>query len=582
MLFPYKSQLRRWYNTKHFPAESFPSVDIAAAWSRPEIATGWLTLIAAAFCVLLPNLSYPLIEPDETRYAQIAIEMNQSRDWITPTLDGAPYLDKPPLVYWLTATSFRWFGIHQAAARLPSMVSAFLTIMVVFSLGSKIVGRRAAWLGAMSLVLCGGFVLAGRFLILDSMLAFFTTLCVLSGYIAVRHVDHRWAWWIFSGVACALGVLTKGPVALVLCAPPLAVSGWLRADQTRVRALHWAAFVLPMIAVCVPWYVAVMKLNPEFGGYFFGEHNLERFTKGSNHPQPFWFYVPILFASMFPASLLLPSMGVFVASRSEQKRQLRSKDLGFLSCASVWILVFFSAASCKLPTYILPAIPLVSLMLGVMIDQTVLRPELSNRITDFLKPFPQRASLILVLATLAIGGTDAWLIGLSWITVWVVMTCIAVTVLVGCYWNRPIAFARPGWLATTVLAVAVLTLASTRLLPTIAKSRSLYVKAAEAAQLHPDATVVFLIEKSHSVQMQLDANRVVYFPNHMRDEFVCFMSSLPDAIVITDDQSIDATERSIETTHDLVNLYGHRHLYFAKRIEGNRVDVATNRLPERR
>lgn len=581
MIFPYKSQVRRWYNTSHFPAESFAGVDDHRSWSRRETVIGWITLIAASVCVLVPNLSFPLIEPDETRYAQIAIEMNQSRDWVTPTLDGIPYLDKPPLVYWITAASFRWFGVHETAARLPSMLSAFLTIVVVFSLGSRIVGRRAAWLGAMSLVLCGGFVLAGRFLILDSMLAFFTTLCLFSGYIAVRHGDHRWAWWMLSGAACALGVLTKGPVALVLCAPPLAASGWLRADKTRVRVLHWAAFVLPMIAVCVPWYVAVMKLNPEFGDYFFGEHNLQRFTKGSNHPQPFWFYVPILFASMFPASLLLPSVGVFLASRSERKRQLRSKDLGFLFCASVWILAFFSVASCKLPTYILPAIPMIGLMLGVMIDQTVLRPDLSNRITDFLKPFPQRASLILVVAALAICGVDVWLAGWSGVTIGGIVACIGVTAVTIFYWNRSIAFATPGWVATTILAVGVLMLASTRLLPSIATSRSLYAKAALAAQLHPDAKIVFLIEKSHSAQMKMDSDRVVYFSDQMRDEFVSFMDSMPDTIIVTDDQTIDVTARSIGATHQLVNLSGHRHLYFAKRNINHGFDVVTNRLPER-
>lgn len=581
MIFPYKSQLRRWYNTTHFPIESFTSVDDRLAWSRRETAIAWITLIVVSVCVLVPNLSYPLIEPDETRYAQIAIEMNQSRDWVTPTLDGIPYLDKPPLVYWITAASFRWFGVHEAAARLPSMMSALFTIIIAFSLGSKIVGRRSAWLGAMSLVLCGGFILAGRFLILDSMLTFFTTLCLLSGYTAVRHGDHRWAWWMLSGVACALGVLTKGPVALVLCAPPLAVSGWLRADKTRVRALHWAAFVVPMIAVCVPWYVAVMKLNPQFGEHFFGEHNWQRFTKGSNHPQPFWFYVPILFAGMFPASLLLPSVGVFLASRSEHKRRLRSKDLGFLFCASTWILAFFSVASCKLPTYILPAIPMIGLMLGVMIDQTVLRPERPNRITNFLRPFPQRASSILVLAALAVGGVDVWFTGWSWITTGVVVACIAVTAVIVSYWNRSIAFARPGWSATMALAVAVLTLASTRLLPSIATSRSLYAKAAQAAEMHPDATIVFLIENSHSVQMQLDPNRVVYFSKQMRDDFVCFMDSMPDTIIVTDDQTIDVTADSIGSTHELLNLYGHQHLYLAKRTTGDKVDVATNRLTER-
>ncbi|MCA9135786.1 MAG: glycosyltransferase family 39 protein, partial [Planctomycetales bacterium] len=384
MLFPYKSNLRHWWNTFQFPAATHDCVAPQAAWSVRQNRLAWIALVAMALCVLAPNLSYPLINPDETRYAQIAIEMNASRDWVTPTLDAKPYLDKPPLMYWLTAISFKLFGTQEFAARIPSLISALLTVAVTFALGSRIVGRKAAWLGAMSLVLCGGFVLAGRFLILDPLLTFFTTLCLLTGYIAVREQQHRWAWWMMSGIACALGVLTKGPVALVLCAPPLVVNGWIRGDQSRTRPIQWAAFVVPMIMVCVPWYIAVIKFNPEFVDYFFWEHNFKRFTEGSNHQQPFWFYIPVVFAGMFPASLLLPWVGIFLASRSERKRRLRSKDLGFLFCGAAWILAFFSIASCKLPTYILPAFPLMCLILGAMVNRTVMQPELANRLTDQL------------------------------------------------------------------------------------------------------------------------------------------------------------------------------------------------------
>jgi 4-amino-4-deoxy-L-arabinose transferase-like glycosyltransferase len=149
MIFPYKASLRCWYNTTHFPAQTHRCVDGGTVWSNRQTAIAWVVLVAASLCVLVPNLSYPLIEPDETRYAQIAIEMNRSRDWVTPMLDGVPYLDKPPLVYWLTATSFGWFGNNEIAARLPSTLSALLTIVILFSLGSRIVGRRAAWVGSL-------------------------------------------------------------------------------------------------------------------------------------------------------------------------------------------------------------------------------------------------------------------------------------------------------------------------------------------------------------------------------------------------------------------------------------------------
>ena len=567
MIFPYKSQLRSWWNTTQFPADAYDSVSSNVPWSRGQTFSAWAVLITASLCVLLPNLSYPLIEPDETRYAQIAIEMNASGDWITPTLDGRPYLDKPPLMYWLTALSFRVFGIQEVAARLPSLFAALMTIVITFELGSRIVGMRAAWLGAVSLVLCGGFVLAGRFLILDALLAFFTTLCLFSGYIAVRGHEHRWEWWMVSGVACAMGVLTKGPIALILCAPPLIVNGWLRADHTRTRVSHWAAFVIPMILVCVPWYIAVIKFNPGFIDYFFWEHNLKRFTEGMNHQQPFWFYLPIVFVCMFPASLLLPSVILFLASRSNRNRQLRSKDLGFLFCGSTWILLFFSLASCKLPTYILPAIPLICLMLGVMVHRTVLRCESAGGITSYLKPFPRRASLILLISCLVVAGVDVWLVGLSAGSVTAIVVCLLSVGVVLRFWNRPIAVSIDAWAVTGFLALALLAFASVQLLPTIATSRSLYTKTSRATANSPDTLIVFYMVKPHGVQLQIDPKRVVYFPKERRDEFVAFVAGLPDAIVITADETIDATRAAISSTHELASSPDDEHLYFANRIK---------------
>jgi dolichol-phosphate mannosyltransferase len=567
MIVPYKSQLRTWWNNHLFPAETYASDSTSPNWSRRQGQAAWVILFAASLCVLLPNLAYPLIEPDETRYAEIAIGMNSSRDWVNPMLDGQPYLDKPPLMYWLTAFSFKVFGTNEIAARLPSLCAALLTIASCFLLGNRIVGQRAAWLGSMSLALCGGFVLAGRFLILDSLLALFTTLCFFAGYIAVREQHHRWAWWMVSGIACALGVLTKGPVALVLCAPPLIVNGWLRADQTRTRVLHWVAFVVPMILVCVPWYVAVMKFNPQFVDYFFWEHNFKRFTEGSNHQQPFWFYVPVLFASMFPASLLLPSLGWFVVTQSNRKRRVRSKDLGFLFCGSAWVLLFFSIASCKLPTYILPSIPLIALMMGVMIDRIVLRSAAAGGVTKHLRPFPQRASLILVVSAIVILAVDAWFGGVSWSVFPAFSVCLVMIAVIACSWNRPITMTPTAWATTGGVAVAVLTLASAELLPTIATSRSLYEKTSRVLQAHPDAFIVFFGEKPHGVELQIDRERVTYFPRELRDEFYGFLTTSPDTIVVTGVKEAAETRTAVAATHRLSGSADDKHLYFAERID---------------
>lgn len=574
MLFPYQSQFRRCWED-HFPANTQASITTSTAWCPLQRVQAWSALVLTSLIVLLPNLAYPLIEPDETRYAQIALEMNDSRDWITPTLDGQPYLDKPPLMYWLTALSFEVFGRDETSARLPSMLAALSTILLTFGWGSRIVGRRAAWLAAMSLALCGGFVLAGRFLILDSLLALFTTSCMLSGYIAVREKRHRRGWWMVSGVACALGVMTKGPVALVLCVPPLILSGWLRADHSRTRFIHWVAFFVPMIVICVPWYVAVARYNPQFVDYFFWEHNFQRFTQGSNHEQPFWFYVPVVFAAMFPTSLLLPSLGVFLASRSNHHRSLRSKDVGFLFCGAVWMLAFFSAASCKLPTYILPAIPLLTLLAGVMLDHTVVRPGASDRLATYLRKFPQRANLILIVSCSALIGVDIWIAGkASTSSLIAAIICIGVTVLTLWSWNCQAAFGRPAWAATSALATGVLLFASSVLLPTISSKRSMLVETSRVADANPNACIVFFYEKPHAALFHLPAKRTTYFSSEMEDEFADFVSRQSEFVLVTDDQRIEQTRQMLAETHELTVSPHHEHVYRAKRITFPFVSVA--------
>lgn len=574
MFIPYKFRLRSWWNEDMFPVVALPSEFLTEQWSQRQLTYAWITLIGASLCVLMPNLSFPLIEPDETRYAEIAIGMLASRDWVNPMLDGAPYLDKPPLMYWLTALSFRVVGTNEIAARMPSVISALLTIVITFLLGSRVVGRRAAWLGAMSLALCGGFMLAGRLLILDPLLALMTTLCLLTGYIAVREQKHCRVWWMVSGVACGLGVLTKGPVALVLCAPPLIASGWLRGDQTRTRFRHWVAFIVPMISVCVPWYIAVIRLNPEFIDHFFLEHNLNRFTQGSNHQQPVWFYVPIIFASMYPASLLLPSAILFIFSRASRRRSLRSKDLGFVVCAAVWILAFFSLASCKLPTYILPAIPLLALTIGVMLDKTVLRCISEGGVTTHLIPFPKRASLLLTITSIIVICVDGWLGGASTSLVIAVAGSVCAGGLIVWQWNQPAASSMKAWMATCCIAFVTLTIASGRLLPTIATTRSLYVKTKSAVAEHPNCPIVFFEEKPHGIQLQIQSDRVLYFPSELRDEFVAFVTSSSDLIVIAANENIINTRAAVAATHNLEPMPGSEHLFFAKRIVLNSAELS--------
>ena len=155
-----------------------------------------------------------LMDPDEGRYAEIAREILVLKDWLIPHLNLLPYLEKPPLVYWLTALSFKVLGSNELAARLPSAVSALGGLLLAYALGRTLWGPAAAFVSATVLATCCGYVVLGRILTIDMTFSLLLNLAIALGYLALsRERPRLWPWAY--GVL-GLAVLAKGPVALLL------------------------------------------------------------------------------------------------------------------------------------------------------------------------------------------------------------------------------------------------------------------------------------------------------------------------------------------------------------------------------
>ncbi len=155
-----------------------------------------LLLVIVPGLLLYPCLSFLLFEPDEGRYAEIPREMLARGEWVVPYLLGEPYLDKPPLLYWLVMCSYRLFGIHDWAARLVPALAVHAAILIVYLLGRRSVGERPAFWAALLLALCPGFLSVGRLLVLDGLLALWVTIALLAGFEAFRTERIRWGWWL--------------------------------------------------------------------------------------------------------------------------------------------------------------------------------------------------------------------------------------------------------------------------------------------------------------------------------------------------------------------------------------------------
>jgi len=316
-------------------------------------------LLALAAALLLFRLgSVPLLGPDEPRYARVAVEMYRSGDAVTPTLQGEPWLEKPPLYYWLASAAFRVFGETETAARLPAVAAGLLLVGTTAMLGARLYGAAAG--------LHAGFILAtsllafaySRAATMDMLVAAPITLAIGLIALGLFGIAGRLAIpvaWAAIGFAC----LAKGPLGLLL--PGLVVIGYAAATRTwePLRRFLSPAGLILFALVAGPWYTLVLaSQGRHFLDVFWLNHNLQRFTSTiHNHPGPVFYYVPLLLAGLFPWSgLVLSGLG---AARPRASRV----DL-FVMLWLLLPLLFFSAAGSKLPGYILPCLAPLALLMG--------------------------------------------------------------------------------------------------------------------------------------------------------------------------------------------------------------------------
>jgi 4-amino-4-deoxy-L-arabinose transferase-like glycosyltransferase len=330
------------------------------ATTGSRFRTDWLLL--AGFCAFLFffGLAYfGLAGADEPRYAQIAREMLERRDWITPSLGGKPWLEKPPLYYWQAMLAYSIFGVSDWAGRLPSAVDATLMVIAVYFFLKKF--RPGLELdGALMTASAAGVIGFARAASTDMPLAAMFTMAMLAWYAWYEHGSR--AYLAASYLFIALATLAKGPVALLLAAVIIAVFAALKKDYNLLRRTLWIPGVLLFCVVTLPWFVAAEIRNPEFFRVFILQHNLARF--GSNlyhHKEPFWYFVPVTLLALIPWTVLACASLIQTVRGWPARRQemLQSEDTLNVFLA-IWLLIpviFFSISQSKLPGYILPAIP---------------------------------------------------------------------------------------------------------------------------------------------------------------------------------------------------------------------------------
>lgn len=332
-------------------------------------------ILAIVLLYLVPLGSYRLMEPDEGRYAEIPREMLETGDYTTPKLDYVKYFEKPVMLYWLNAASFRLFGQNEFAARFPSALAALCGAFVTAFLAGKIFGRRAGVLSGIVVATSLLYFAIGRINITDMPMTFFITLAMTAFYLG--HTRNSRVWYLVFYAAMGLGVLTKGLIGVVL---PAGIVFWYIVF-TRKWRLFREVLYLPGIAlffvITVPWFWKVCSANSDFFHFFFiREHFLRYLTKVHNRYQPFWFFLPLIPAGMMPwTGFLISLAGRESVIRQPQNAAEKDACIFLLLWFGI-ILLFFSFSGSKLIPYIVPCLPPLAILIGADIDRMVERGRL--------------------------------------------------------------------------------------------------------------------------------------------------------------------------------------------------------------
>ncbi len=325
---------------------------------------------AAALLYFLPLGYRALWDSDEGRYAEIAREMLELRDWITPHLNYVVYFEKPPLMYWLTALSMAVFGQNAFAARFCCAMFGVLTVGLVTVIGRRWKSERVGLLAGAILATSLLFFALTQFLVLDMALTFWTTLELLaaSQMFQERLPERvRRYTWLFA-VAGAGGFVTKGPIALFLPFMAITITALFTRSKVAWQKMPWRGALILGALLAAPWFVLAGLRQPFFWPFFFIHEHFARYLTNVHHRTgPLYYFVPVLLVGFLPWTFFLPR--VAWSWLRHGGAQMKRDPAGALYVFwTVFIFVFFSLSHSKLIGYILPLLPALALLLAAEWD----------------------------------------------------------------------------------------------------------------------------------------------------------------------------------------------------------------------
>lgn len=330
----------------------------------------------------------PLNDSTEARYGEIARIMQETGDWITPMHHyGEAFWAKPPLSTWFSAISMKGFGAYAWAARLPAIGLSFAILLMIWRLTKRYRSREVADVTVIVLASSLYFFLDAGTVMTDPTLLFCTTLSLISFWRAVVMQERLASYLFFVGLG--LGLLAKGPIAVVLVGMPLFVwLCWQKQWRACWQRLPWISGSLLMLAIACPWYYLAERKTPGFIHYFIVGEHIQRFLQpgwagdkyGFAHTAPLGMIWAYAFLGFMPWTLLV--IAWVVRHFKNIPKITRAEDaqgwLRYLALCALVPLCFFTFARNIIYPYVFPCLPFMALLFAELAVRSCAMPYLQQ------------------------------------------------------------------------------------------------------------------------------------------------------------------------------------------------------------
>lgn len=306
-------------------------------------------------------------DANEAFYTETPREMIEAGDYINPSFNYLPRFNKPVLNYWVVAGFYKVFGLSVASERMPIAISALVLMAAAFGIGRALKSTTAGLWGAIAIAASPRVLMFARRIFIDMWVTMFMGLTLLFFFLAERYPEKRTRYLLLMYAATGFGMLTKGPVAVVL--PALVFIVWLAVQRRLgdIWRMHLVSGTVIVLAIVAPWYIALYLQHgwEHIVDFFWGE-NVARYADAVAPQRGLLFYPPVVLGDLFPWSLMLVPAAVLAWRSRNAEGPARLRGLLW-----IWILIivgFFSLSATKQDLYIFPIIVAVAALAGEVLD----------------------------------------------------------------------------------------------------------------------------------------------------------------------------------------------------------------------